>query len=81
MHFPSPASNQRCSWDTDEGQKHINRDWPVIDKTMQCVPLYTGQVKDKQINTVKLGYNVMKRDTVKLGYNVMKKGLNILCRS
>ena len=62
IHLPSPASHQQRSWDTDDRRKHTSRDWPVIDKTMEYVPLCTGQVKDKQINTVELGYNVMKMD-------------------
>jgi len=64
MPVPSPASHQPCSWGTGEGQKHTSRDWSVTDKIMQCVPLCTGQIKGKQINTVELGYNIMKRERI-----------------
>ena len=55
MPLPSPASRQQCGRDTDKGGKCNNRNWHVIDKTMQCVPFCTGRVKDKQMNTVQLG--------------------------
>jgi hypothetical protein len=50
MPLPSQASHQQCSWNTGEGRKHTNRDLSVMDRTMHCVPLCTGQVKDNVCN-------------------------------
>jgi len=64
MPLPSPASRQQCSWDTVEGLKHTSKDWSVIDKTLQFGPLCTSQVRNKQICTVELGYNIMRRERI-----------------